>query len=111
MDKTGCYEKAKSLGYSVFAINNGKECYTSASAWTTYKKYGPIECNNSRSNEVFQIKKGTSSVYLKTICMAKCSSKLWYLIYWIIYSDSLQNENVPLDTGKATGKKKGEWIA
>lgn len=58
LDKESCYERTKSLGYSVFAINNGSNCHTSPSAWTTYKKYGPIDCNNSRANEVYQIKKG-----------------------------------------------------
>ena len=55
---TRCYEKAKSLDYSVFAMNNHSNCYTSPSAWTTYKKYGQINCTNSRSIEVFQIRKG-----------------------------------------------------
>ena len=55
LDKAGCYETTKSLGYSVFAINNGSNCHTSPSAWTTYKKYGPLDCNNSRANEVYQI--------------------------------------------------------
>ena len=58
LDKASCYETTKSLGYSVFAINNGSNCHTSPSAWTTYKKYGPLECNNSRANEVYQIIKG-----------------------------------------------------
>ena len=60
LNKQGCYDKAKSLGYSVFAINNGSKCYTSPTAWSTYKKYGPIHslCNGSLSNEVYQIQKG-----------------------------------------------------
>ena len=60
LNKQGCYDRAKSLGYSVFAINNGSKCYTSPTAWSTYKKYGPIHslCNGSLSNEVYQIQKG-----------------------------------------------------
>ena len=58
LDMKGCNDKAKSLGYSVFAMNNHSNCYTSPSAWTTYKKYGQILCNKSRAIEVYQIRKG-----------------------------------------------------
>ena len=58
LDMKGCYDKAKSLGYSVFAMNNHSNCYTSPSAWTTYKKYGQIPCNKPRAIEVYQIRKG-----------------------------------------------------
>ena len=61
LDLKGCYDKANSLGYSVFAINNGTKCYTSPIAWATYKKYGPApssSCNDSHSNEVFKVLKG-----------------------------------------------------
>ena len=61
MDKQKCYDKAKELGYSVFAINIGsKDCYTSPNAWTTYQKYGPISCNDTEHevNEVYQIRAG-----------------------------------------------------
>ena len=60
LDMKGCYDKAKSLGYSVFAMNNHSNCYTSPSAWTTYKKYGQINCTDPRSIKVFQIRKGIS---------------------------------------------------
>ena len=61
LDKQACYDKAKSLGYSVFAINNGTKCYTSPIAWSTYKKYGPVEssCNGSLSNDVYLIISGS----------------------------------------------------
>ena len=61
LDKQACYDKARSLGYSVFAINNGTKCYTSPIAWSTYKKYGPAEssCNSSLSNDVYQIISGS----------------------------------------------------
>ena len=58
LNMQGCYDKAKSLGYSVFAMNNHSNCYTSPSAWITYKKYGQIECDEPRSIEVYQIRKG-----------------------------------------------------
>ena len=61
LDKQKCYDKAKELGYSVFAINIGsKDCYTSPNAWTTYQKYGPISCNDTEHevNEVYQIRAG-----------------------------------------------------
>ena len=75
LDKASCYETTKSLGYSVFAINNGSNCHTSPSAWTTYKKYGPLECNNSRANEVFQIKKGNRDY-------GKLNLKLLFILYF-----------------------------
>ena len=55
LDKSSCYVKTKSLGYTVFAINDGSNCYTSPSALTTYKKYGPIDCDSYRGNAVYQI--------------------------------------------------------
>ena len=61
LDLKECYVKANSLGYSVFAINNGTKCYTSPIAWSTYKKYGPApsSCNDSHSNQVYKVIKGS----------------------------------------------------
>ena len=36
----GCYEKAKSLGYTIFALQDGGKCYTTATAQDTYWKHG-----------------------------------------------------------------------
>ncbi|XP_078661544.1 uncharacterized protein LOC144905673 [Branchiostoma floridae x Branchiostoma belcheri] len=36
-----CYQVAKSRGFSVFAVQNGGQCFGSATALTTYRKYGP----------------------------------------------------------------------
>ena len=35
-----CYQAAKSLGYDVFALQNGGHCASSATAKSTYRKYG-----------------------------------------------------------------------
>ena len=62
LDLQGCYAKAISLGYSVFAINNGTKCYTSPIAWSTFKKYGQessSSCNDSHSNDVYKVLKGS----------------------------------------------------
>ena len=36
----GCYEIAKSLGFDIFAVQFGGECYTSLEALKSYNKYG-----------------------------------------------------------------------
>ena len=62
-DLKWCYEGAKRLGYDVFAIQRGGECYTSATAGNTYMKYGRPEkdcCSEDgtggiRCQEVFRI--------------------------------------------------------
>ena len=38
-----CYERAKTLGNEIFAIQYGSECWTTATAKDTYKKYGPAK--------------------------------------------------------------------
>ena len=58
LGKQGCYEKTLSLGYRVFAINEGSNCYTSESAFKTYTKYGPISCDDPRASIVYQINQG-----------------------------------------------------
>ena len=58
LDTQGCYEKTLSLGYRVFAINEGSNCYTSESAFKTYTKYGPISCDDPRASIVYQINSG-----------------------------------------------------
>ena len=39
----GCFERAKLLGYQVFAVQYGGECYTSSEAAETYNKYGSCD--------------------------------------------------------------------
>ena len=39
----GCLERAKMLGYQVFAIHYGGECFTSSDAADTYNKYGSCD--------------------------------------------------------------------
>ena len=35
-----CYARAKTLGNEIFAVQNGKECWTTATAIEAYNKYG-----------------------------------------------------------------------
>ena len=59
-----CYEAASSLGYDVFAIQDGGDCFSSATARDTYKKHGPsTSCRDDGkggpwANEVYEIVKG-----------------------------------------------------
>ena len=58
-----CFEKAKRLGYGVFAVQYGNQCFTSATAEETYQKYGPADaCPESGTggpmiSEVYKIGK------------------------------------------------------
>ena len=62
-DIQGCFERAKALGNNVFAVQNGKECWTTATAGETYNKYGVTNgCSASgtggkMANEVYKIGK------------------------------------------------------
>ena len=38
---SGCFERAKSLGFDIFAVQYGGECFTSKGARETYNKHGP----------------------------------------------------------------------
>ena len=59
----GCFERAKALGYDVFAVQYRGQCFTTATAGETYKKYGPSNgCSASGTggawaNEVYKIHK------------------------------------------------------
>ena len=56
-----CYQAAKSLGYDVFALQNGGHCASSATAKSTYRKYGmSLACmRNGKggiwANQVYEI--------------------------------------------------------
>ena len=44
-----CYNFAKKKGYLVFAVQNGKECFTAEDAHETFTKYGKsTNCNNGQ---------------------------------------------------------------
>ena len=44
-----CYNFAKSQGWTVFAVQNQNECYTSADAENTYQKHGKVDrCSNGK---------------------------------------------------------------
>ena len=60
-----CYQAAKSLGYHVFAVQDGGWCASSATAKSNYKKYGvSTACNADGkggpwANDVYEINQGT----------------------------------------------------
>ena len=63
-----CFEVAKSLGYKVFAVQNGGWCAGSANAEDTYKKYGPAtNCRDGEgglwANDVYKIQEGNVFQY------------------------------------------------
>ena len=68
-----CFEVASSLGYSVFAIQDGGWCSSSTMAGSTYNKYGPSsECSDdgeggTEANEVYEILNG------KFVILAGCT--------------------------------------
>ena len=58
------------FGYTVFAVQNGGWCASSASAKTAYMKYGTSSgCRNNGeggawANEVYEIQQGKTLIYL-----------------------------------------------
>ena len=57
----GCFERARMLGYQVFAVQYGGECFTSSEAAETYDKYDRCDhCADGTGglwcNDVYQIK-------------------------------------------------------
>ena len=60
-----CYQAAKSLGYHVFAVQHGGQCASSATAKSTYNKYGastacmPDGKGGPWANDVYEINQGT----------------------------------------------------
>ena len=55
----GCYKEAKSAGYTVFGVQNGGQCYTTATAYDTYSRHGyGSGCSSSGTGGVW-----TSEVY------------------------------------------------
>ena len=59
-----CYEAAKHMEFSMFAVQDGGQCMSSLTAEITYDKYGPSTlCNDEdkkggeMANEVYKIKK------------------------------------------------------
>lgn len=66
-----CLELARSLGFTVFALQNGGECLSSSTAQITYKKFGTsTDCKKDGkggpfANQVYQIKKGLQNIMQK----------------------------------------------
>ncbi|XP_078691944.1 uncharacterized protein LOC144922175 [Branchiostoma floridae x Branchiostoma belcheri] len=56
-----CYQVAQSRGFTVFAVQNGGQCFGSANAFNTYNRYGPSTAcaadgeGGPWANEVYQI--------------------------------------------------------
>ena len=55
-----CAREAQKRGWSMFAVENGRECWTSSDAGKNYKKYGSSTlCKNGRGGpwalDVYQI--------------------------------------------------------
>ena len=67
-----CFELARSLGFSVFAIQNGGQCLGSSTAQDTYRKYGESsKCKKDGkggplANQVYEIKKGQKRIQSST---------------------------------------------
>ena len=62
-----CYNFAKKNGYSVFAIQNNKECFTAADANETYTKYkGSNKCND-----------GKGGSWAQTVYYVACKGKIF----------------------------------
>ena len=50
-----CHKFAKEKGFSVFAVQNERECFTAADAEETYKKHGESNvCYNGRGGSLAQ---------------------------------------------------------
>ena len=75
-----CFERARSLGNSVFAVQAGNQCFAASStAGDTYKKYGPAtNCANGRgggwANSVYHggIEKFYSIKFLHNCTIKQC---------------------------------------
>ena len=64
-----CYEKARSLGNRVFAVQDYTRCYTTSTAGDTYRKYGSTT-NCDKYLEVYEIQNGNLSyLYIYTNIM------------------------------------------
>ena len=66
-----CYARAKALGNELFAVQFGKECWTSVEARETYQKYGPAKdcCSKdgtggSDCQEVYEIGSAVNKICL-----------------------------------------------
>ena len=57
-----CYQAAKKLGYKIFALQDGGQCFSSETATVTYNKYGTSsDCESGgkggpMANDVYKIK-------------------------------------------------------
>ena len=64
-----CFALAKSLGYSIFAVQDRGQCAGGPTAENTYKKFGPSnQCHNGMggglANDVYEIQKIQEGIFL-----------------------------------------------
>ena len=83
----GCFERAKLLGYQVFAVQYGGECYTSSEAAETYNKYGSCDiCEGGAGGiwcqDVYQINGNLDISYVANLFSKYhfISSKMSYFV-------------------------------
>ena len=80
----GCYQKAIELGYEMFAIQNGGECWLDDSQKNDYDRYGPTDkCVGDVGG------KWVSSVY-------RVKSKFVYLLVFWVRGHGMGGAGAPL---------------
>ena len=86
-----CYNYAKSLGWTVFAVQNQNECYTSADAHNTYDRYGLVDrvrCANGKGGFIVQ------DVYkILSLSPGKCKSTFQKRIMMTIEKEYMTIDN------------------
>ena len=101
---TGCFDRAKSLGFSIFAVQNGGECFTSGGAHETYNKYGvSSDCVSGNggywANNVYE----RGNDFALTYCyvfdhfVSECLIELYDFCFPIIKQDRRSNAWIHMD--------------
>jgi hypothetical protein len=98
-----CYKVSLSKSYKVFAIQDGGQCFGSATAETTYKQYGKTTgCTDGKggpmSNDVYEIAKGAETEAQKKVSPYELLG---------CYKDDIPRALTSIDT--AVSKKHGHY--